>query len=206
MGHYEQPKPFYQKDRREVAIDMFVSKANFTRADYMALRVVEQVEEGLDKYRKAAKDMDEEALLLEEHDSAKMGQFMEKNGKPHPGGNCDAHAIVSGSHPKAIQQRAMLAYVKIRIDDIRNGTWLPSRTADTPHPKMPAAVPHSRIHRNGYYIWLREKFDALTLKPKEPTAADVEELLRGIEYDLKFSSFPHYVMLSADELRRIGKA
>ncbi|MCO1336522.1 hypothetical protein MO867_19500 [Microbulbifer sp. OS29] len=51
MGHYEQPKPFYLKDRREVAIDMFVSKDNITKADYIALKVVEQVEGGLDKYR-----------------------------------------------------------------------------------------------------------------------------------------------------------
>ncbi|WP_445363927.1 AHH domain-containing protein [Microbulbifer sp. ANSA003] len=203
MGHYEQPKPFYLKDRREVAIDMFVSKDNITKADYIALKVVEQVEAGLDKYRKSAEDLDEEVLLNEAHDSAKLGRYMERNGKPHPGGNCDAHAIVSGSHPMAVQQRAILAYVKIRIDDIRNGTWLPSRTADTPHPKMPLAVPHSRIHRNGYYEWLQREFDSLDLE--NLSADSVEKLLKGIEYDLKFSTFPNYVMLPADELKRVLK-
>ncbi|WKD50480.1 AHH domain-containing protein [Microbulbifer spongiae] len=198
MGHYEQPKPYYLKDRREVAIDMFASKQDITKADYMALQVVEQVEETLDKYRQESVTMSQMDLVSEEHDSARLGKFMDKNRKPHPGGNCDAHAIVSGGHPKAVQQRGILAFVKIRIDDIRNGTWLPRRTADTPHPKMPDAVPHSRIHRNGYYKWLKAKFD--TLDFSNLTEQEVEKLLRGIEYDLKFSTFPNYVMLPADKL------
>ncbi|MFS1525838.1 AHH domain-containing protein [Microbulbifer sp. 2304DJ12-6] len=198
MGHYEQPKPYYLKDRREVAIDMFASKQDITKADYMALKVVEQVEETLDKYRQEAVTMSRKELRSEEHDSARLGKFMEKNGKPHPGGNCDAHAIVSGAHPKATRQRGILARVSIRIDDIRNGTWLPRRTADTPHPKMPSAVPHSRIHRNGYYQWLGLEFD--TLDVSNLTGQAVETLLKGIEYDLKFSSFPSFVMLPADKL------
>ncbi|WP_444923438.1 AHH domain-containing protein [Microbulbifer sp. DLAB2-AF] len=198
MGHYEQPKPYYLKDRREIAIDRFASKDNISKADYMALQVVEQVEETLDKYRQEATTMPRKELRDEEHDSARLGQFLEKNGKPHPGGNCDAHAIVSGAHPKATRQRGILARAKVRIDDIRNGTWLPRRTADTPHPKMPSAVPHSRIHRNGYYQWLNLEFDTLDLN--NLTAESVEKLLKGIEYDLKFSSFPSFVMLPADKL------
>ncbi|MCO1336521.1 AHH domain-containing protein [Microbulbifer sp. OS29] len=93
--------------------------------------------------------------------------------------------------------------MKIRIDDIRNGTWLPSRTADTPHPKMPLAVPHSRIHRNGYYEWLKREFDSLDLE--NLSTDSVEKLLKGIEYELKFSTFPNYVMLPADELKRVLK-
>lgn len=201
MGHYEQPKPYYLKDRREIAIDMFASKENICRADYMALRVVEQVEETLDKYRQESASMSRRELRNENHNSERLGNFMRKNGKPHPGGNCDAHAIVSGGHPKAVQQRAILARAKIRIDDIRNGTWLPKRTADTPHRKMPFAIPHSRIHRNGYYQWLKFEFD--TLNFENLAERDVERLLRGIEYDLKFSSFPSYVMLPADKLTQV---
>ncbi|MCO1336663.1 AHH domain-containing protein [Microbulbifer sp. OS29] len=204
MGHYEQPKPYYLKDRREVAIDMFASKDNITKADYMALQVVEQVEETLDKYRQEAVTMSRKELRSEEHDSARLGKFMDKNGKPHPGGNCDAHAIVSGTHTKATRQRGILARVNIRMDDIRNGTWLPRRTADTPHPKMPAAVPHSRIHRNGYYLWLKLKFETLDLNNLSEEAID--KLLRGIEYDLKFSSFPTFVMLTAAELKALETA
>lgn len=199
MAHYEPPKPYYLKDRREVAIDIFASKSNISRADYMALGSIEQVEETLDIYRQEAGLMSRRELRNEEHDSKVLGNFMRLNGKPYPGGNCDAHAIVSGSHPRATQMRAILARVKIRIDDIRNGTWLPRRTADTPHPNMPLAVPHSRIHRNGYYMWLRLKFDTLDIAIL--TEQDVERLLRGIEYDLKFSSFPDYVMLFASEIK-----
>ncbi|MCX2796500.1 AHH domain-containing protein [Microbulbifer thermotolerans] len=145
MGYYEQPKPYYLKDRREVAIDLFTSKENISRADYIALKVVDQVEATLDKYRQESANMNRKQLRDEKHSSKRLGAFMEKNGKTHPGGNCDAHAIVSGSHPGATPLRAILARVRIRIDDIRNGTWLPRRTADTPHPKMPLAIPHSRI-------------------------------------------------------------
>ncbi|MCO1336305.1 AHH domain-containing protein [Microbulbifer sp. OS29] len=200
MGHYEQPKPYYLKDRREVAIDRFVSKKNLTRADYMALKVIDQVEETLDKYRQESVTMSRKEIREEEHDSTRLGKFMEKNGKPHPGGNCDAHAIVSGGHSRATPARAILARVGIRIDDIRNGTWLPRSTADTPHPKMPEAIPHSRIHRLGYYMWLEDEFARLDIS--DITEENVTNLLRGIEYDLKFSSFPHYVMLPADEVRK----
>src|SRR5690554_4933537 len=131
MAHYEPPKPYYLKDRREVAIDLFASKSNISRADYMALGSIEQVEETLDIYRQEAGLMSRRELRNEEHDSKVLGNFMRLNGKPYPGGNCDAHAIVSGSHPRATQMRAILARVKIRIDDIRNGTWLPRRTADS---------------------------------------------------------------------------
>ncbi|WP_444919994.1 AHH domain-containing protein [Microbulbifer sp. CnH-101-G] len=200
MGHYEQPKPYYLKDRREVAIDRFVSKENLSKADYLALKVVDQVEATLDKYRQESVTMSRKEVRNEEHDSSRLGRFMEKNGKPHPGGNCDAHAIVSGGHSMATPLRAILARVKIRIDDIRNGTWLPSRTADTPHPKMPAAIPHSRIHRVGYYKWLELEFAAIDIE--NLNEAEVEKVLKAIEYDLKFSSFPHYVMLPADEVRK----
>lgn len=199
MAYYEPPKPYYLKDRREVAIDQFTSKENISRADYMVLKAVDQVEETLDIYRHEAGLMSRKELRDEVHDSKVLGDFMRGNGKPYPGGNCDAHAIVSGSHPRATQMRAILARVRIRIDDIRNGTWLPRRTADTPHPKMPLAIPHSRIHRNGYYMWLRLKFDTLDIG--NLTEQDVERLLRGIEYDLKFSSFPDFVMLSASEIK-----
>jgi len=199
MAYYESPKPYYLKDRREVAIDLFASKANISRADYITLGAIEQVEETLDVYRQEAGLMSRKELRDEEHDSKVLGDFMRLNGKPYPGGKCDAHAIVSGSHPRATQMRAILARVRIRIDDIRNGTWLPRRTADTPHPNMPLAIPHSRIHRNGYYMWLRTKFG--TLDVENLTEQDVERLLRGIEYDLKFSSFPNYVMLSASEIK-----
>lgn len=204
MAYYEPPKPYYLKDRREVAIDLFTSKSNISRADYMALRSVDQVEETLDIYRQEAGLMSRKVLRDEEHNSQVLGKFMNKNGKPYPGGNCDAHAIVSGSHSGATPMRGILARAKIRIDDIRNGTWLPHRTADTPHPKMPMAVPHSRIHRNGYYRWLGFEFDTLDIE--NMTEQDVERLLKGIEYDLKFSSFPDYVMLAADDIRKRFRA
>ncbi|WP_444925875.1 hypothetical protein ACJJI4_16975 [Microbulbifer sp. TRSA002] len=64
---------------------------------------------------------------------------------------------------------------------------------------MPSAVPHSRIHRVGYYTWLELEFAALDIQDLNET--EVEKVLKAIEYDLKFSSFPHYVMLPADEAR-----
>ena len=54
----------------------------------------------------------------------------------------------------------------MRIDDPRNGCWLPSNTAAKI--KMPDwlrnAVPHSRIHRKSYYFWLDTVININTIK------------------------------------------
>lgn len=75
MGHYGQSKPYYLKDRREVVIDMFLSKGNISKVDYMALKVADQIEQALDKYRQEAATMSKKGVRTEEHDSARSGKY-----------------------------------------------------------------------------------------------------------------------------------
>ena len=92
----------------------------------------------------------------------------------------------------------------MRIDDPHNGCWLPENTAAkrVMPPELKDAIPHSRIHRNGYYFWLDTVINLMsTTNTGELTAA-----LKTVETRLQASTMPSYVMLSASELRKLGMA
>ena len=79
---------------------------------------------------------------------------------------------------------------------------MPENTAAVPRmPKwLQKAVPHSSIHRNGYYFWL----DTITNIMSITTADDLKIALKDISTRLQASTFPTYVMLTAAELKRMG--
>jgi len=77
--------------------------------------------------------MDSDALLNERHYSSRMALQLKRTGFPRPSSRCDAHAIISGSHKLAAQMRAILAWLKMRIDDHHNGCWLPRNITDKVH-------------------------------------------------------------------------
>lgn len=91
-----------------------------------------------------------------------------------------------------------MAWLKVRIDFPANGVWLPRNTAAKT--SMPAhlkgAVPHSRIHRNGYYRWLNTLINTNTIDSDQ----ELIKTLKDIRFKLETSSFPSYVMLRADQL------
>lgn len=185
-------KKYHQKDRLEVAIDRFASLEKPTRADLGQVKVIAQVERGLDAYRAAAANMSIEELEDEKHRSSLLAHFLTITGDPKPHPKCHAHAIVSGAHRYAAELRAILAWLKLRIDDPDNGCWLPENTAAKA--QMPArlrnAVPHSRIHRFNYYFWLKTLIDpAIT-----PTQADLRRTLAMIAVRLQSGSQPKYVL------------
>lgn len=95
--------------------------------------------------------------------------------------------------------RAILAWLKMRVDFPLNGCWLPHNTAAKPH--MPGhlslAVPHSRIHRNGYYMWLGSLLDQSRIDSEHT----LKKVLRDIKHKLQTSTFPEYVMYKAEQLR-----
>ena len=123
---------------------------------------------------------------------------MTANADPRPGKHWDCHAIIAGKDPRSVPMRAIMAWVKMRIDFPLNGAWLPHNTAAKPHMprKLSNAVPHSRIHRNGYYRWLGTLLDQSLIKDDKSLA----NALRTIRFKLETSSFPSYVMLRADQL------
>jgi len=184
------PKPYYLKDPLDHAIDKFAKKENPTLGDMNNVTMTANVQQGLDKYRKTAETMSRSELQSEKHDCNRLARFLEATGSARPS-RCHAHAIVSGAHKEAAQLRAVIAWLKFRIDDPDNGCWLPENTAATPHPLFPKAVPHSRIHRYNYYAWLNRIINFQFISNQ----ASLRQALKSIAQQLQERTFPPYVML-----------
>lgn len=156
---------YYEKDLLDHVIDSVVEQEGvLTQSDLNKVSVAAQVQSGIDKFRAQAREMNASALSAEEHKSALLGRHLEEVGYRRPP-RCHAHAIVAGKHHLASPLRAVMAKLKIRIDDPDNGCWLPENTAATPHPAFPRAVPHSRIHRRQYYAWIFSSFHGIFQEP-----------------------------------------
>lgn len=145
---------YHEKNLLDRVIDNMSSQNNaLSSSNLNKVLVAAQIQQGIDNYRHNARNMTEDELLAETHNSALLGWHLEQAGKKRPP-KCHAHAIIAGKHPNAARLRLIMAVLKIRIDDSDNGCWLPENSAATPHPAFPSAPPHSRIHRYNYYSWL----------------------------------------------------
>lgn len=180
------------------AINNFAKKDKPSLLDWNHLKVVSQIQQGLITYEAEGRGMTFEQLISEAHDSSRLARHMSADGDPRPNKHCDCHAIIAGKDPRAVPMRGIMAWVKMRVDFPLNGAWLPHNTAAKP--QMPRhlsrAVPHSRIHRNGYYRWLGTLIDQTRIKDDRALA----QTLRDIRFKLETSTFPSYVMLRANQL------
>ncbi len=169
----------YQMNRVDHAIEAFTKIENPTAADLNFVKTQANVQIGIEKYRADALSMTERERRDEGHSSGTMAAYMEASGdhRPHRT-ECHCHAIVSGGHSEAAVVRAILAWLAMRIDDPRNGCWLPRNTAA--RLKMPHwlrnAIPHSRIHRKTYYRWLEDNINFT----QTPTLSDLVFKLKMI--------------------------
>lgn len=181
------------------AISNFANKEQPSLLDWNHLKTLSQIQRGLAEYEAKGQGMTFEQLMNESHDCKRLARHMTANGDPRPSQKCDCHAIIAGKDPRSVPMRAVMAWVKMRIDFPLNGAWLPHNTAAKPHmPKhLNQAIPHSRIHRNGYYRWLGTIIDHVRIKDDRSLA----EALRMIRFKLQTSSFPSYVMLPASQLK-----
>jgi hypothetical protein len=192
VNHSGSNNPYYQKGKTDLAVDHFAGLENPTIADLNLVGVTAQVEQGIDEYRIGALSLVQSELESETHLSKRLNEHLALSGDEKPHSKCHAHAIVSGSHKDAARIRAILAWLKVRIDDPDNGCWLPENTAALK--EMPVrlrnAVPHSRIHRYNYYFWLNQIIN--TRKTKAPN--ELREVLNMVELRLQSGAQPIYVM------------
>ncbi|RYY75445.1 MAG: hypothetical protein EOO52_08580 [Gammaproteobacteria bacterium] len=184
------PAPFFSHVDRVLAD--FAKKDKPTSADFAAIQALGVFYDKLDKYRIAANNMADSALKSEGHNSTRLARHMALAGDCRPSEKCDCHAIISGGHQKAIAARAIMAWLKFRIDDPHNGAWLPRDWEDRRH--MPAhlqnAVPHKRIHHDQYFNWLGNRINWITI-----TSADqLVFTLHFIRRSLQQGSVPPAVM------------
>ncbi|WP_028877554.1 AHH domain-containing protein [Teredinibacter turnerae] len=153
------------------------------------IKALASVQQRLNEYRQYAAISDAGVLEDEPHDSKRLSKFMQAAGLPKPYFSWHAHAMISGGDERAAELRMILAEVGIGIDDPHNGCWLPARSRDCGRLPYPKAVPHSRIHRYNYYLWLSIRFLALTTKEQVITR------LTRTRTDLLHRTFPEGVML-----------
>lgn len=184
--------PYAFKDKVEISVEQYATLENPSQGDLNYVKVISQVEQQLDAYRKRGNKLDEEILEEEEHQSKILGAFMAASGDPRPNKHCHAHAIVSGAHKDAAELRATIAWLKLRIDDPHNGCWLPRNTAakDYMPGRLRNAVPHSRIHRYNYYFWLNRIINPVATQTQDKLV----ETLNMVELRLQSGKQPRYVM------------
>lgn len=104
------------------------------------------------RYAEMANRITSESLLEEKHRPQRMTRYMSATGAGKKPPNTATHAIVSGTHELARAARKILAKFKIRIDDPSNGVFLPKNNNYVPHPAMPEASNHAKIHTELYYL------------------------------------------------------
>ncbi len=191
-------KPYAFKSRTEKVIDKFVKIEKPTQADLNSVIVQGQIEEGILKmlgYIADGYGKSQNSLESEVHNSELLGQNMEAAGDKRPGktDEWDAHAIVSGGHPRAAALRGILAWLKIRIDDPDNGCWLPHNTAAKIKTGSPA-VPHSRIHRKHYYMWMDSYINLTHTKTQSHCRFQLDAIRAKL---LNMANLPDWIMLPA---------
>lgn len=185
----ERNLPYYEKDLLDRVIDQ-VAKTDepLNAANFNKVAIAAQIQAGIDRYRLAATNMNVDQILSEQHNSRLLGFHLEQVYGVRPP-RCHAHALVAGKHHNAARLRLIMATLKIRIDDVDNGCWLPENTAATPHPAFPSAPPHSRIHRSNYFFWLFSRQGSIRNENLFRTNLNI---VSGL---LQQGKMPNYVML-----------
>ncbi|TLM74408.1 AHH domain-containing protein [Microbulbifer harenosus] len=184
----------YEKTRIDHVIDTFAAKKSPTIADLNAVRVQADIQCQLDTFRLKALKMSAKELEVEAHCSVRLAQNMAAANDPRPasGEYCHCHAMVSGAHAESATVRAVLAWCFMRIDDPRNGCWLPRNLKARMH--MPEwlknAVPHSRIHRKSYYRWLGDVINPMLIKGTD----DLVRTLKMVRLRLQSGCIPKHIV------------
>lgn len=154
-----------------------------TIADFAAVQALGSFYDKLDNYRIEANAMSDPVLKSERHKSSRLAEHMALGGEGRPSSRCDCHAIISGGHKKAILVRAVMAWLKLRIDDPWNGCWLPRDWEDRAYmPKhLKAAVPHKRIHHEHYYDWLGGRINFMQINTAEKLIFALNQIRRALQ-------------------------
>lgn len=151
----------YEKTHIDLVIEEFAEIEKPTVSDMNKVIVQAYISDQLDQYRLDAIKLSEKTLREEGHSSKQLADLMAISDDSRPHVDCECHAMISGKHRLATPMRAIMAWCKMRIDDPRNGCWLP-RHYDVVN-NMPKwlrdAVPHQGLHNPRYYDWLDQKIN-----------------------------------------------
>lgn len=162
------------------------------RLDHATNRLIDRViqetrrratKEALNNYIRESQSMSMEAMIKEEHNSRRLGDFLSCQGYTRPGDEFEAHALVSGGNPRAAVAREIIAQYKIRIDEPTNGLWLPNFKRNLgQNPDYSNA--HRPVHKKVYYL----NITACLEQAMNPMHARV--ILRRVAQGLITGDFP----------------
>lgn len=129
--------------------------------------------------------------------SEKLAENMLAAGRGPRPGNVEAHHIVpwnavpqSGA---AQRSRLRLAAWGIDIDHEANGVWLPRSSRFVPHPDLPHATSHKKVHTNIYY--LNVEFLLRETIAEGLGRQGIIDTLREIGEDLENNDFPLHELI-----------
>lgn len=151
---------FIEVDELDFRLGLTQLLAVNKRLDHATNRLIDRViqetrrratREALSTYISDAHKMSAEELMGEAHNSQRLGEFLACQGYSKPSDEFEAHALVSGAHPRAAVAREIIAQFKIRIDEPTNGLWLPNYKRHLcQNPEYSNA--HRPVHRKVYYL------------------------------------------------------
>lgn len=177
------------------------------RLDHSTNRLIDRViqetrrraiKEALNIYIRESQNMSMEALIKEEHNSRRLGEFLACQGYTRPGDEFEAHALVSGGHPRAAVAREIIAEFKIRIDEPTNGLWLPNFKRNLGrNPDYSNA--HRPVHKKVYYL----NITACLEQSMSPIHA--RAILRRVAQGLVIGDFPIDRRLRMKEVMMFAK-
>lgn len=107
----------------------------------------------------------------------------------------DLNHVVAWGDERAEKALAILLQFGIDPHSAANGAYMPRSRGHTPHPDMPNAYAHNRIHTKIYHA---NVFFVLREAAKIPGATkdDIEEALRDIALQLQAGTFPIHELLA----------
>lgn len=178
----------FEKTRVDLAIDTFAKLENPTISDLNYVKTQANIQCRIEMYRLGAVDMTRQQLRDECHSSARMATSMVGSTDPRPSQHCDCHAMVSGKHALAAPMRAVMAWCMMRIDDPRNGCWLPRDwgVRSLAPQWLRNAVPHQGLHNPKYYEWLNAKINIDIIEDMD----DLIGALRMVRTQLQSGALP----------------
>lgn len=145
-----------------------------------------------------AKNLQEgtETLQNEAHHNPenKLAKFLAAAGEIKPTNGHEAHHIIPGKgrydQPAIALARLRLHAHGIGINDPMNGVWLFGKVKGKEFDWATSdAVPHRRIHRHNYEVWIGRSF-----VPKR-SKVDFVNLLRIVKLKIKTGTMPEFVMM-----------
>jgi len=107
----------------------------------------------------------------------------------------DLHHLVSWGHRRAELALRILLQFGIDPHSAANGAYMPRSVGHTPHPDMPNAYPHNKVHRNIYHDNVFFVLDRAASVPGA-TREDIEEALQDIARSLQAGTFPIHKLIS----------